>query len=229
MRGNSGPLVVLLAGRGGMVAARCRQAGLIQRPAPAARNFREMATRALPGASYRRARWHRSGAGRAEGSAAPERKSNLMRRVFLVLVIAGLVTGGMAGPALASSHTHHRFSGAAAAAAWHSKVRLSSTRFQLTTWFVGVFTSGGRTFSQVVKEVDKCRMVSGHQRCRVVSFSAGFRNNLTAAQFTVDRKHLQSAHLDASYKLRTFTPHKPVRTSRATVVADWAGTGKISC
>ncbi len=151
-----------------------------------------------------------------------------MRRVFLVLVIAGLVTGGMAGPALASSHTHHRFSGAAAAAAWHSKVRLSSTRFQLTTWFVGVFTSGGRTFSQVVKEVDKCRMVSGHQRCRVVSFSAGFRNNLTAAQFTVDRKHLQSAHLDASYKLRTFTPHKPVRTSRATVVADWAGTGKIS-
>src|SRR5262245_17985953 len=151
-----------------------------------------------------------------------------MRRVFLVMVISGLVTGGMAGPALASSHTHHRFSGAAMTAVWHSKVRLSSTRFQLTTWFVGVFPSSGRTFSQVFKEVDKCRVVAGHKHCREVSFSDGFRKSLTAAQFTFDRKHLQSGHLDASYKLRTFIPHKPTQTSKVTVVADWAGTGKIS-
>jgi hypothetical protein len=150
-----------------------------------------------------------------------------MRRVFLVMVIAGLMAGGMAGPALASSHSHHRFSGAAVTAVWHSKVRVSPTQFRLTTWFVGVFTSGGRSFGQVFKEVDKCRVVSGHKRCRGVSFSDGFRR-LSAAQFTFDRKHLQSAHLDATFKLRTFIPHKPVRTSRVTIVADWTGTGKIS-
>lgn|SRR5215472_4771055 len=151
-----------------------------------------------------------------------------MRRVFLVMVIAGVVAGGMAGPALASSHTDHRFRGAAATAVWHSKVRLSSTRIQLTTWFVGVFPSGGRAFGQVFKEVDNCKVVSGHKRCRLVSFSDGFRSGLTAAQFTFDRKHLQSAHLDATFKLRTFIPHKPARTSRVTIVADWTGTGKIS-
>jgi hypothetical protein len=151
-----------------------------------------------------------------------------MRRVLMIMVIAGLMTGGMAGPALASSHTHHRFTSAAVTAEWRSKVRLSSGRFELTTWFVGVFPSSGQTFSQVFNEVDKCRVVSGHRRCRLVSFSFGFRRSITAAQFTWDRKHLQSAHLDAAYKLQTFIPKKPMRTSKVTIVADWAGTGKIT-
>ncbi|SRR5258706_947639 len=151
-----------------------------------------------------------------------------MRRVIVTMVTAGLVTGAMAGPALASSNTAHRFSGAAAIAEWQSKVHLSSGRFQLTTWFVGLFPSSNRTSSEVFKEVANCKLVSGHRRCRVVSFSDGFRRNLTAAQFTFDRKHLQVAHLDAAFKLRTFMRGKPVRTSRVTIVADWAGTGKIS-
>jgi hypothetical protein len=144
------------------------------------------------------------------------------------MVIAGLMTVGMAGSALASSPTHHRFTSAAVTAEWRSKVLLPSGRFELTTWFVGVFPSSSGTFSQVVKEVDRCRVVSGQRRCRLVSFSFGFRRSVTATQFTWDRKHLQSAHLDAAYKLRTFIPHKPARTSRVTIVADWAGTGKIS-
>jgi hypothetical protein len=151
-----------------------------------------------------------------------------MRRVFVIMVIAGLMTGGMAVPALASSPTHHRFTFAAVTAQWRSKARLSAGRFELTTWFVGAFPSSSGTFSQVAREVDRCRVVSGHRRCRLVSFSFGFRRSLTAAQFTWDRKHLQSAHLDATYKLRTFIPHKPARTSRVTVVANWAGTGKIT-
>lgn len=150
-----------------------------------------------------------------------------MRRAFLVMVIAGLMTGGMAGPALASSLTHHRSSSAAATAVWRSKVRLSPGRIQLTTWFVGVFRSGSRTSGQVFKDVARCKMVGGHRRCREVSFSSGFRRSLTAAQFTFDRRHLQAAHLDATFKLRTFTRGKTVRTSRVTVVADWTGTGKI--
>ena len=155
-----------------------------------------------------------------------------MRRVFSAIVAAGLATGVMAGvmagPALASSQTHHRFSSAAVVAAWHSKVRLSPGRFQVTTWFVGVFPSRRGTASEVVKEVDKCTVVSGHRRCRVVSLSAGFRKSLTAAQFSFDRRHLQAAHLDATYKLRTVIPRKPPRTSTVTIVATWTGTGKIS-
>jgi len=151
-----------------------------------------------------------------------------MRRVILVMVIAGLMTGLMAGPALASSRTHHRSASAAVIAVWHSKTRLPAGRFRLTTWFVGVFPSASRTPSQVVKEVDRCTVVSGHRRCRIVSFSDGFRRSLTAAQFTFDRKHLQVARLDAAYKLRTFIRGKPVRTTRVRVAAGWAGTGKIT-
>jgi len=149
-----------------------------------------------------------------------------MRRLFLVTVIAGLATGLMAGQALASSHSHQRFRSAAVVAVWQSKTRLSSTQFKLTTWFVGVFPSERGTFSQVDREVAKCHVVSGHRRCRGVSFAVGVRRNLTATQFTFDRRHLKTAHLDATYQLRTFT--KPKRTFRVTIVADWAGTGKIS-
>jgi hypothetical protein len=151
-----------------------------------------------------------------------------MRRVIVTMVAAGLVTGAMAGPALASSNTAHRFKGAAAIAEWQSKVPLSSGRFKLTTWFVGLFSSSSRTSAEVFKEVANCKMVNGHRRCRFVSFSNGFRRSLTATQFTFDRKHLQVAHLDAAFRLRTFIRGKPSRTSRVTVVADWAGTGKIS-
>jgi len=151
-----------------------------------------------------------------------------MRRTIIAMVVAGLTAGLTASPALAASRPHHRFSGADVTAAWQSKTRLSPGRFELTTWFVGVFTSSSGTASQVVKEVAKCKVVSGHQRCRVVSYSAGLRRSLTAAQFTFDRKHLTAAHLDATYKLRTFIPRKPARTFRVRIVANWSGTGKIS-
>lgn len=150
-----------------------------------------------------------------------------MRRVFIAMVAAGLATGVMASPALASARSHHRFSSAAVIGVWHSKTHLSSARFELTTWFVGVFSFSGDTGSKVFKEVDTCTVVSGHQRCRVVSVSAGSRS-LTAAQFTFDRRQLRAAHLDATYTLRTFIPGKPGRTFKVTIVATWSGTGKIS-
>jgi hypothetical protein len=150
-----------------------------------------------------------------------------MRRVFLMTVAAGLVIGGAAGPALAASHNHSRFSSADAFAVWRSKVHLKPGHVEVITRFVEVFQSGGRTASQVVQDVVKCKRVSGHLRCRQVSFSFGFRRNLTASQATLDRKHLSSAHLDASFRLRTFVRGKRASTSTVTVVADWTGTGKI--
>lgn len=151
-----------------------------------------------------------------------------MRRMLIAVVAAGLAAAVMASPALASSRSHHRFSGASVTAVWRSKTRLSSTSFRLTIWFVGVFPSASGTPSQVFKDVAKCKVVSGRRRCREVSFSVGFSRNLTAKQFSFDRKHLTGAHLDATYTLRTFVPHKPVRKSRATIVATWTGTGKIT-
>jgi hypothetical protein len=152
-----------------------------------------------------------------------------MRRIFLATVLAGLVTGLTAGPALASAPVHNRSSQASIEAFWHSKIRLSSTEFKLITWYVGVYPSSGGTFSDLYKEVDKCRMVSGHRRCTVASFASGYLNNLPAGQFSYDARRLETAHIDAIYKLRTFTRHgKAGRTFNVTIVANWTGMGKIS-
>lgn len=149
-----------------------------------------------------------------------------MRRVFLAAVAAGLVMGGAAGPALAATHNHSRFSDAYAFAFWHKKVRLAPGKTEVTTWFVQVYQYAGHTNGQVGEQVVKCKRVNGHPRCRLVSFSFGYRR-LTASQATLDRKKLESAHLDAAFKLRTFVRGKPRTTSTVTVVADWTGTGKI--
>jgi len=143
------------------------------------------------------------------------------------MATAGIMAGGMAGPALASTQSHERYASAAVTADWRSRVRLPSG-FELTTWFVGVFPSSGRTYSQLYKQVIKCQKVNGRERCRLVSFSFGFTRSLSATQFTWDRKHLQSAHLAATYKVRTFRPKKPAQTSKVTIVAAWTGTGKIT-
>jgi hypothetical protein len=152
-----------------------------------------------------------------------------MRRVLMATVLAGLMTGLTAGPALASSPVHNRSSYASIEAFWHSKVRLSSTRFKLITWYVGVYPSSRGTFSDLYKEVDKCRLVSGHRRCALASYSAGFRKSLPADQFSYDARRLATAHIDATYKLRTFTKQGVAGPAfRVTIVAGWAGTGKIS-
>ncbi|HEY5987652.1 MAG TPA: hypothetical protein VIV12_14950 [Streptosporangiaceae bacterium] len=152
-----------------------------------------------------------------------------MRRFLLAAVLAGLVTGLTAGPAMASAPVHSRSSYASIEAFWHSKVRLSATRFKLITWYVGVYPSSNGTFSDLYKEVDKCHMVSGHRRCAVESYSSGFRKSLTANQFTYDSKRLATAHIDAAYKLRTFTKEGVSgHAFRVTIVANWTGTGKLS-
>jgi hypothetical protein len=152
-----------------------------------------------------------------------------MRRVFLATLLAGLVTGLTAGPALASAPVHNRSSNASIEAFWHSRIRLSSTRFELITWYVGVYPSSSGTFSDLYKEVDKCRLVSGHRQCRFVSFSSGYRNNLPADEFSYDARRLETAHIDATYKLRTFTGKgKAGPAFKVTIVADWTGTGKLS-
>lgn len=145
------------------------------------------------------------------------------------MLLAGLMTGLTAGPALASAPVHNRSSNASIEAFWHSKIRLSSTSFKLITWYVGVYPSTSGTFSDLYKEVDLCRLVSGHRRCTFLSYSSGYRNNLTADQFSYDARHLGAAHIDATYKLRTFTRRgKAGPAFKATIVADWTGTGKIS-
>jgi hypothetical protein len=79
----------------------------------------------------------------------------------------------------------------------------------------------------VVKEVDKCQVISGHRWCQVVSVAVGFRTSLPAAQFTFDAKHLQAARLHATYKLHTLKPPGGPAFAAA-IAASWAGTGKIS-
>jgi hypothetical protein len=152
-----------------------------------------------------------------------------MRRILLATVLAGLVIGLMAGPARASTPLHNRSSYASVEAFWHSKVRQSSTRFELVTWYVGVYPSTYGTFSDLYKEVDECRLVSGHQRCTFASYSAGYLNSLSAAQFSYDAKRLESAKIHATYKLRTFTKYGRTEPAfKVTIVAAWTGIGKLT-
>jgi hypothetical protein len=141
--------------------------------------------------------------------------------------VAGLMIGGAAGPALAATHHHSRSSTAYVFAVWRSRVHLPHGQFELTSTFVNMFEYEGRLSAQVGQDVVKCKRVSGRLRCRPVSFSVGFARNLSATQASFDRKRLQTAHLDAAFKLRTFVRGKRPTTSTVTVVADWTGTGKI--
>ena len=150
-----------------------------------------------------------------------------MRRLFLMTVVAGLMIGGAAGPALAATHHHGRSSNTYVFAVWRSRTSLGKGQFELTSSFVNVFQYEGRISAQVGRDVVKCKRVNGRTRCRSVSFSVGFARNLSASQVSVDRKKLQSAHLDAAFKVRTFVRGKRPTTSTVTVVADWTGTGKI--
>ena len=142
-------------------------------------------------------------------------------------VVAGLVLGGAAGPVLAATHHHSRFSNVYVIAVWRSKVHLSHGQSEFTTTYVNLSEYEGRITARVARELVKCKRVSGHTHCRLVSFSAGSARNLTATQVSIDRKKLQSAHLDAAIKLRTFVRGKRTTTSTVTVVTDWTGTGKI--
>jgi len=142
-------------------------------------------------------------------------------------VVAGLMIGGAAGPALAATHHHGRSSSAYVFALWRSRVPLPKGHFEITSSFVNLFQYEGRTQARVGVEVVKCKRVSGRQRCRLVSFSFGSLRNLTASQATLDRKRLQSAHLDAAFRVRTVVRGKRPTTSTVTVVADWTGIGKI--
>jgi hypothetical protein len=152
-----------------------------------------------------------------------------MRRFLLATVLAALVIVLTAGPAEASTPLQNRSSYASVEAFWHAKVRQSATRFELVTWYVGVYPSSSGTFSDLYKEVDECRLVSGQQRCTFASYSAGYLNHLSAAQFSYDAKRLESAKIHATYKLRTFTKYG--RTGSAfnvTIVAAWTGIGKLT-
>jgi hypothetical protein len=151
-----------------------------------------------------------------------------MRRVLLATVLAGLMIGLTAAPALASTPLHNRSSYASVEAFWHLKVRQSSTSYQLITWYVGVYPSTNGTFSDLYREVDECRLVSGHPRCTLASYSAGYLARLSAQQFSYDAKRLEWANIHATYKLRTFTKNGPGPAFRVTIVAAWTGTGKLS-
>jgi hypothetical protein len=152
-----------------------------------------------------------------------------MRRGLVATVLAGLVIGLTAGPALAATPLHNRSSYASVEAFWHSKVRLSSTSFTLITWYVGVYPTTSGTFSDLYKEVDQCSLVSGHQRCTFASYSTGYLNRLSARQFSYDAKRLESANIHATYTLRTFTKNgRTAPAVKVTIVAAWAGLGKLS-
>ena len=112
---------------------------------------------------------------------------------------------------------------------WHDKEQLSDNKFRLSTWYVGVYESDDGIWSDLYQSVDRCRKTDrGHTRCRQETYRIGI-SDLEGETFTMDTDDLQTAHLDATYNLRTYDEHGNRVGGRVPthIVADLTGRGDV--
>jgi hypothetical protein len=153
-------------------------------------------------------------------------------RKLLVLFAAALMTAGIALPANAATHTKpssYRSSGTSADAFWYRTKWLTNNTYRQTVWYVGVYQSSDGTFSDAYKTVVDCTEEPGeeYEECSLVSSSYGY-SDLSGDTFTIAKK-LASAHLEASYRMRTYTEKGARSGSSFTidVVVDWTQAGSL--
>ncbi|HEV8571661.1 MAG TPA: hypothetical protein VGR49_01270 [Actinomycetota bacterium] len=130
-------------------------------------------------------------------------EGGVMRRVWMAALAAALVVV-MAGPGQAVELSHERSKGGSANAFWYRTKNISPTKYRFTTWYVGVFTGGEESWSDLYQEVDMCRRRPGRDRCRLVKYRIGVIN-LTGEgdSFTVEGR-ARSAELSATYPLQEY-------------------------
>jgi hypothetical protein len=168
-----------------------------------------------------------------------------MRRLALVtmgMLMVVLVTsqatqaapggGGGLDPRVISAPD--KFADATSQSFWHYVKPLSSTTYQLTTWYVGVFVSIYRHrtayYSDLYKEVDFCRQTSHGDRCTLETFAYG-ESDLTKSResYTVDTDDLLAAHVVARYLLQRYDDNgNPIGSPVPHAVdATWTGHGDL--
>lgn len=128
----------------------------------------------------------------------------------------------------------YRYRSGTAQAFWYSEEPTGAQTYRLTVWYVGVFVDvfeGGQHFySDLYQEVADCRKREGGETCRTVSFKVGFSDLTGQGEvFRLDSQDLTGAHLEATYRLRTYDEQGNLvgDGERFAVVTDWEGVGEV--
>jgi hypothetical protein len=117
---------------------------------------------------------------------------------------------------------------------WYFTKQLTSSTYQLTTWYVGVFAyfshRGTDYYSDLYKEVDLCRQTSHGDRCTGESFAYGDSDlSKSGESYTVDSDDLTAAHVVARYKLQKYDENgNPIGSPVPHAIdAKWSGRGDL--
>lgn len=148
-----------------------------------------------------------------------------MRKGLWLALILSLVMGAFFAPEAAARERRSKVINVY----WHDKEQVSEDVFRLTTWYVGVYAHEDGTWSDLYESVDRCRKTDGgRMRCRQERYRIGI-SDLEGDTFEMETRNLESAHLDAVYKLRTYDRNGNRVGERVPthIVADLAGRGDI--
>ncbi len=147
-----------------------------------------------------------------------------MRRLLLLgaLVVALLPFGAPSAGAVTE-----RYQSQTLDAFWHSKKVVDADTYRRTTWYAGVYESGDDFWSDLYKDVQRCQVREGRDRCRGVSSASGAIRDLGDGSFSVNRR-LSAGHLEATYRMHTYRDGERVPLGPAHIVADLTGRGDVS-
>lgn len=148
-----------------------------------------------------------------------------MRKGLWLALILSLVMGALFAPEAAARQRRSKVINVY----WHDKEQVSDNVFRLSTWYAGVYVHEDGTWSDLYQSVDRCRKTdSGNTRCRQESYRIGI-SDLEGQTFDMDTESLESAHLDAVYKLRVYDEDGNRVGERVPthIVADLAGRGEV--
>jgi len=147
-----------------------------------------------------------------------------MRKPFIAVVIAVLI-GIFAIPAIAGNPSYP-----GASAFWESSETLASGAIRSTYYSVNIYGGTDGSFVDVYKDISTCEPGSDPKDTNCTDeFSQG-EVPLSAAVFSMDRKRLTRAHLDAVIPMQSYgLDWEPVGSPSPThVVVDWTGTGDLN-
>jgi hypothetical protein len=154
-----------------------------------------------------------------------------MRRLTVLILVAGLGVLGLAAPAQARPTRSHFTT---AEAFWYFEEQTGPNTFTETTWYVGVFVSTegkSSTYTDLYQDVQECTVdPDGNEHCTGISFKYGDTDlSGPTDSFTMDLNDLSSASLDGTYEVQSYdrdgNPVGSPETYR--VVAEWTGTGPL--
>jgi hypothetical protein len=148
-----------------------------------------------------------------------------MRRFLLLGALVAALLPFVGAPSAGAAT--ERYQSQTLNAFWHTKKVVDPDTYRRTTWYAGVYGSGDNFWSDLYKEVQRCQVREGPDRCREVSFAYGAIRDIGDGSFWVNRR-LSAGHLEATYRMHTDQDGERVPLGPAHIVADLTGRGDVS-